>query len=193
MDNILNIFTVDKAGNALSDVDVLVLSGDQEIGRGTTRGRNKPVTVQYPSTYDSLTIEARYKGAAQSATIPGATKNFEFKFQVDPPPVESRMPHWFPVAGFFSGILTLLFFMGLVVAGIFGHNVPSESRFPVVIIMAFGLALDVSFIGGDAAAKGQIPFFKDSPVVFTVGGGIAAFVIALLLGWKMYIGAGGPP
>jgi hypothetical protein len=56
------------------------------------------------------------------------------------------------------------------------------------VVLAFGLALSFAFIGGAAAAHGSvpIPFSKKKPLVFSVGGGIAVFVISLTLGNHLY-------
>ena len=47
--------------------------------------------------------------------------------------------------------------MALVLLSVFGKQVPCESRFLVVIVLAFGAALASSFLGGTAAAKGKLP------------------------------------
>jgi hypothetical protein len=100
---------------------------------------------------------------------------------------QSSVPSWFSVAGFATSGATLLFFMALVVASTFGKEVPLGSRFLVVIVMALGTALSSAFLGGSAVASGKIPIFKDSPLTFSVGGGIAVFVIVLALGKALYV------
>lgn len=188
MHNVLTIFATDRIGNALPDVRIRVLSDNQEIGSGTTRGQNKPFVLQIPSAYEAMTIEASYRGAIKTATIPDKTTNYEFQFDVDSVQPDTKIPPWFPIAGYISGILTLLFFMALIIVGVvLGRPFPADYKFIIVIVMAFGLALAVSFIGGSAAAGGKIPFFKDSPVQFAVSGGIATFVIVLLIGWKVFL------
>jgi hypothetical protein len=62
----------------------------------------------------------------------------------------------------------------------------TESKFLVTVVLALGTALSSAFLGGTAAAAGKIPIFKDSPMKFTVTGGIAAFVIVLVLGHFLY-------
>jgi hypothetical protein len=100
------------------------------------------------------------------------------------------VPGWFPVAGVMFGGLTLLFFMGLAVAGLFGKDIPCSTRFPVLVVIAFGSALAASFLGGSAVAKGRLPFpFTEAhPLQFGVGGGIAMFVIVLVLSHWIYPG-----
>ena len=99
-----------------------------------------------------------------------------------------KMPTWFPKAGYGSLILTLVFLISLVVADTLGFPVRDSSRMLVVFVLAIGISAAASFVGGDAAAKGTIPFpfAKESPVTFSVSGGIAAFVITLLIGYYAY-------
>src|SRR5215469_15814122 len=116
MNTVLSIFAVDKAGNALSGVQIRVSSDGDEIGSGTTRGPNKPFSVQIPPTYDSLTVDASYQGLTESANIPAKTTSYEIKFDVDPPPPNppgptQTIPKWFPIAGFVSAAFVVLFFM----------------------------------------------------------------------------------
>jgi hypothetical protein len=128
----------------------------------------------------------------------GSLQDFEEDFQMRqtarnafPDPQQApapSVPPWFAIAGFIAGVLTLLFFMGLVVASLFSYTVPSGGRFAVVVVLAFGAALSFAFVGGSAAGKGKIPlpFSKKNPLVFSVTGGIAVFVIILTLGYYLY-------
>jgi hypothetical protein len=100
---------------------------------------------------------------------------------------DNGVPSWFPIAGYIAGICTLLFFMALVIIGVLGKEIPQNTRFIVIVVMALGLALSFAFIGGSAAASGKLPVFKNSPVKFSAGGGIAVFVIVLLLGKLVYM------
>jgi hypothetical protein len=108
--------------------------------------------------------------------------------QPAPGVLSKAVPSWFAIAGYATGLLTLLFLMGLVVAGIFGHEVQCNTRMLVVFVVSFGLALASAFIGGDQAAKGSLPFpfASERPIAFTVSAGIAVFVVALLLGYYTY-------
>lgn len=110
-----------------------------------------------------------------------------------PPESTPSVPKWFPIAGVIFGALTLLFFMALVGASLFGYQVPPDSRFLVVVVLAFGAALSVSFLGGNAAAEGKIPipFFKDHPIAFSATGGVAILIIVLLIGYWTYVRPGG--
>jgi hypothetical protein len=96
---------------------------------------------------------------------------------------ETKFPDWAPIAGAIFGIVVLVFFMGIVLLTMNGHPLPSTARFPIISVLALGVALAAAFLGGDATARGNIPipFAKDNPVAFAVGGGIAAFVIVFLI------------
>lgn len=98
-------------------------------------------------------------------------------------------PKWAPTVGAVFAAVTVLFLMILVIAGvIFDRTVPDEARFLVVSILALTVAAAAAFLGGDAAAKGKIPFpyFRDHPLQISTTGGIAAFLIVLFAGAKMY-------
>jgi hypothetical protein len=96
------------------------------------------------------------------------------------------MPPWVQKAGFICGGCTLLFFMGIVLAGLFGHHIGPQEKFPVVLVFSLGVALSFSFLGGSAVANGKIPIFKDSPLGFSVTGGVAVFIICFLTGVWAY-------
>ncbi|HLG57882.1 MAG TPA: hypothetical protein VI485_21230 [Vicinamibacterales bacterium] len=94
------------------------------------------------------------------------------------------VPSWFPIAGYAAGGVTLLFFMYVATSQ------QVQPTFAHVIVTALGVALAAAFLGGDAAAKGSlpIPLLKEQPMAFTVGGGIATFVIVLVLGSALFLG-----
>jgi len=101
-------------------------------------------------------------------------------------------PLWVAIAGVVSLILTLLFFMGLVIAGVAGKEVPCNSRFLVTVVLGLGAAIGSGFLGGHAAAEGRLrlPRLIGNPISFGVGGGIAVLVIVTTLGHQLY---GCPP
>src|SRR5215470_5742296 len=68
-----------------------------------------------------------------------------------------KVPPWFAKAGYASATLTLVFLMLLIVASVFGHQVPTDSRFLVSLVFSLGASLAVAFLGGDMAATGKIP------------------------------------
>jgi hypothetical protein len=100
-------------------------------------------------------------------------------------------PRWIAVAGLVSGALVLLFFMSLVVASTLDAGVPCSSRFLVVVVLALGIGLSFSFIGGTAVARGQLAIgkLKEHPFTVAATGGFAAVVIVLVLGNTYYSGA----
>ena len=99
-----------------------------------------------------------------------------------------QAPKWLQPAGLAVGLLTLIFFMGLVGASVYGKVVPEGGKFPVVIVLALGTALSASFLTGHATMTGQIPFFGDKyPLAVSLGGGFAILILILLVGWKIYL------
>ena len=98
-------------------------------------------------------------------------------------------PKWVGVTGVVSGVMTLLFFMGLALASIFKHEVPAGSRFLVLAVLSFGAAMSVGFVSGAAAAKGKIPLPApfNNVIAVSTSGGIAVLVILLLLGYHLYV------
>lgn len=100
---------------------------------------------------------------------------------------KSKIPPWFQTAGFVSGAFTLLFLISLVFASLSGHEVPTGSRFLVIAVFALGCALAATFLGGEAAASGRIPFVGDAhPLAISTTGGIAVLIIVLVLGHYFY-------
>jgi hypothetical protein len=58
-----------------------------------------------------------------------------------------------------------------------------------VIVMALSAGLSTGYFGGNASAKGSIPIpgAEDHPVRYGVTGGIAVFVILLILGKILFM------
>lgn len=81
----------------------------------------------------------------------------------------------------------MLFLMALVVGSIFGYIVPKEGRFALVALLAIGCGLSASSLGGEAAIKGKIPFFQDSPLAISATSGIALLIIVFVIGYNFYI------
>jgi len=56
-------------------------------------------------------------------------------------------------------------------------------------VLAIGVALSISFLGGTAFASGKLAnaIWGVHPVTFRVGGGIAVFVIVFLIGYVAYV------
>lgn len=98
------------------------------------------------------------------------------------------VPFWIAVAGAaFSGV-TLAFLMALVLMATLGREIPCTSRFLIVAVLAFGAALGSAFLGGSAAAKGEIPlpFAKEHPFQFSAAGGVAVLFIMLFTGNALF-------
>lgn len=112
-----------------------------------------------------------------------------------PDAMRIETPHWVRVAGVMFGGLTLMFFAALVLLAIAGHEVPSDSRFLVVVVLGIGCGLAFSFLGGEIAAEGKVPLSlaKDYPIGFAVSGGIAVVVVMMVLGSWLYVRESSPP
>ncbi|HEY6327927.1 MAG TPA: hypothetical protein VI756_01225 [Blastocatellia bacterium] len=79
--------------------------------------------------------------------------------------------------------------MILVTAALYGHSVPPDSRFLVLVVLAFGAAMAAGFLGGDAAANGRIPLpgAVDAPIAVSTAGGVAVLIIVMLVGYYIYV------
>jgi hypothetical protein len=99
------------------------------------------------------------------------------------------MPKWVTIAGVIFGAITLFFFIGLTLASVFNFEVPAASRFLVVVVLSFGAATSVSFLGGAATAQGKIPLPGSPKNTFavTTAGGVAVLLILLLVGYYLYV------
>lgn len=89
-------------------------------------------------------------------------------------------------AGMAFGGLALVFFMGLVLLSIWGHVIPRDARYLVVIVLSLSGALSAGFLGGNASARGIIPFATDHPLTVAFTGGIAVLIILLVLGSRLF-------
>jgi len=101
--------------------------------------------------------------------------------------LSDEVPSWFLQAGFVTGAMTLIFFMVLVIASLFGNNIPRDTRFLVNVVLSLGIGLSTTFLGGHALAEGDIPLpFNFTPISFSLSGGLATILIFLVLGSRLY-------
>jgi len=72
---------------------------------------------------------------------------------------------------------------------VLGKAVPPESRPLVVTVLAIGIALSISFLGGTALVSGKLGNLPwgVNPVTFRAGGGVAVFVIIFIIGYFIYV------
>jgi hypothetical protein len=147
-------------------------------------GKSDPYLLQYKlkRPLDAITLVLVDSTGEQKVNIKPGINRYTFTSTLAARD-ETKFPDWAPIAGAIFGIIVLAFFMGIVLLTMSGHPLPSTARFPIISVLALGVALAAAFLGGDATAKGNIPipFAKDNPVAFAVGGGIAAFVIVFLI------------
>lgn len=98
---------------------------------------------------------------------------------------------WVPIVGVAFGFLTFLFFGILVVASLTGKSVPPDSRILVVALLALGVALSASFLGGAASVSGKLPLpWGMDPVSFSAVGGIGVFILVFLIGYVAFLRTG---
>jgi hypothetical protein len=173
LDHTLTFFKVARA----KQIELGFTAGALRPSPGTLSNMQRLVALYHPDRVREL------KKSFQDLDLP--INDFDKPFPMPSPEV----PKWFPIAGVLFGALTLLFFMALVGASLFKYQVPSDSRFSVVVVLAFGAALSGSFLGGSAAASGNfpLPFAKDHPISFSAGGGVAILVIVFLIGHYAYM------
>jgi hypothetical protein len=95
---------------------------------------------------------------------------------------------WVAIVGAAIGVLTLAFFMVLIVLGLFGRIVPCDSAYLVYITISLGSALSASFLGGNAVARGAftVPLLGNKPIAFGVGGGVAVLIIMLIVTQQLF-------
>jgi hypothetical protein len=98
---------------------------------------------------------------------------------------------WVPITGAVFAFLTFFFFVSLVVASINGKSVPPDSRLLVIVVLAVGIALSASFLGGTASASGKLPMpWGVKPISFSVVGGVAIFFVIFIIGYLVYVKTG---
>lgn len=93
--------------------------------------------------------------------------------------MREQVPWWFPHAGVGFAIATFVSLFSLLIM----PDLSQQKRIIFDVWVAFCVAASAAFLGGSAAASGNIPipFVKDSPVRFSAVGGIATFIVVLLL------------
>jgi hypothetical protein len=91
--------------------------------------------------------------------------------------VNESLPGWFPIAGVAFAAVTVGFLMYLLL----GPVLDPQKKTIFDVLMAFCAASSGAFLGGTAAASGEIPFLKDSPFRVSAAGGIGIFVVVYLV------------
>jgi hypothetical protein len=101
-----------------------------------------------------------------------------------------RKPDMFSVRlGALFGGLTLLFFMLLIIFSVQGKSPPGDARYLVVIVLALSGGLSAAFLGGNASARGSVPFpgAKQHPLRFAFAGGAAVLIVLLIVGKLLFL------
>lgn len=185
VERLLNIFVLDRNDRSIPGATVTIVINGVAIVSGTTKaGVGTPVTLQTEADVEAVTLRVNYQEAWREFTVDLNERNFNARLpEVEMPNPGQSVPAWFPVAGYGAGFLTLLFFMYVALFG------TGPATFAHVSVLALGCALAAAFLGGDASAKGHlpIPFLNNHPLAVSATGGIAVFIIVLVLGYALFI------
>jgi hypothetical protein len=94
---------------------------------------------------------------------------------------------WFPIAGYATLVLTLLFLMVIYAYSVTIRPIQQDvgTRMILVFVVSLALAMGLSFIGGDAIAKGRLPFFENALSV-SLAGGVAVWVVGMIIGYQLF-------
>jgi len=115
------------------------------------------------------------KEAAKEPSLAGKEKNGKLE--------KETVPNWFPILG---AIFTLFFVGSLFYLLIAPRELSSGRHIIFDVWVAICLAASASFLGGTAKAHGSLPWPAwlgggSPPIQFATGGGIATFIIALII------------
>lgn len=97
---------------------------------------------------------------------------------------------WMVIVSSAFGGLTLLFLMALVIIEVVvGKKLERETRFLVISIIAFGLALCGGFLGSSGQLSGSLPLPQalQNPLAFGISGGAAVFCVVWIIGYWLYV------
>jgi len=186
------VFVYDKHGRPIPDAAIEVILEGEPIAKASTIGDNtSPIRVHLSGDVSAVGLRAIVGDHTKEVTVGVDVGTYTFEFpevEMPSPPSPSSVPPWFAKAGVVFAVLTLLFFMTLVFLSIFGRLPPPEARFLVVMTLSLAAAFSFTFLGANASAKGNIPlpFAREYPIRFAVAGGVAVFVIVLVLASLLY-------
>jgi len=180
--NIMLIIVEDNFGKPLNGATIVFQQGDEilatvvsNVGRGS---------IELPDPAQATLVKVTYGEATSEANIAAGQTSHTFKLNVGtPPPVD--VPKWFAKAGFASLIFVMMFLMVIV---FFSSKVQDDrfSRMAFSSLLGFSCAAAALFFGGSAAAEGRLPLPGGlSPLRFSIGSGVAVFVIVTLLSFYM--------
>jgi hypothetical protein len=100
----------------------------------------------------------------------------------------NQHPKWLQPVGIGIGLLTLLFFMGIVLLGIAGFVVPPQTKYALVSVLALGAAFASAAWIGNMVLSGDIASPNSQrPLVISAAGGFAVFIVVFALGYALYI------
>ena len=97
---------------------------------------------------------------------------------------------WAAPAGFSLLVVTIMFLMALVVAAVLDRPVPCSGRGLVVFVIALSTGGAAAFLTGSAKAEGKLPFLGHNVLTIAASGAMAAIVIVLVAGFRLYAADG---
>lgn len=189
VERVLNILVLDRNNRPIPGAIVTIIINGIAIVSGVTKaGVGEPLTLQTQSDVESVTLRVTYQDGQtivdKEFTVDLSERNFKARLpEVEMPNSGANVPSWLPIAGYIAGLVTLLFFMYVALFQ------PGPATFAHIFVGAFGCAMAAAFLGGDASAKGHlpIPFLNNHPLATSATGGIAVFIIVLVLGYTLFI------
>jgi hypothetical protein len=152
--------------------------------------QNEHRIVRLPQ--DEAKFIALIRGVTDAATVASTFKEFsmavdDLQNKLNPVAPQQHVPSWFAKAGFASAAAAFVFLVALIILSMFVKEVPTSAKVLVDLAISIAVACAFAFFGGAAHAEGKIPFLKGhEPVQFATEGGIATFVITLLLMVTVY-------
>lgn len=103
--------------------------------------------------------------------------------------VVSKGPLWSLILGSAFGGLTLAYLMIIAVLTLRDNFVfDCNGRTLIIVVFSLGVSLSGSFLGGYAAANGNIPlpYVKNNPISVSVSGGVALLFILIVTLFSLY-------
>jgi hypothetical protein len=192
MNTVLDIYVEDRNQRPIPGAKVTFYVNGQVKGGAETSGEpNRPVKLQATQNYQVVEVRVEYLTHRIDPVKVNPLQTRQFTFHLDdvelpaPEPGPPQVPDWFPIAGVVFAAVTMLFFMGLVVALLRGVPLPNDAgtKFTLTALLAICAGFTFTFLGAKAVAKGvlPIPFLKDKPIAFSAAGGVAVFIIVYVL------------
>jgi hypothetical protein len=151
----------------------------------TTTMGDRPVRFEVSRADAAVEFIAYYNGHTRKA-IPNSDGVSHIQFdEVRLPGPPPSVLAWFPLAGVLFAVFLAASLFYLIIQP---TAIAQGNRIVFDVWVAFCLAASASFLGGEAVVRGGLPFpfAKERPVTFAAVGGIAVFIVALLVLVNVY-------